>query len=100
MTTYVVTVHDDGTKHWYQNGKCHRMDGAAIEYADGSKEWYQNGQLHRSDGPAIEYTDGTKFWFLEGIVLTEAEWRNKVNPAPCDGKVIEVDGKRYKLVAV
>ena len=26
-----------------------------IEGADGDKEWYQDGKLHREDGPAIEY---------------------------------------------
>ena len=25
-------------------GKCHRLDGPAIEYADGSKSWFINGQ--------------------------------------------------------
>jgi len=100
MTTYTVKVNDDGTKRWYQNDKLHRTDGPAIEYDDGTKRWYQNDKLHRTDGPAVEYADGSKEWFLEGIALTEAEWRNKVSPAPCDGKMVEVDGKRYKLVAV
>ena len=124
MTTYTVKVDDDGDKFWCQNGNLHRTDGPAVEYADGTKEWYQNDKLHRADGPAVEWSNGskhwyqngkrhradgpavecpngTKMWFLEGIELTEAEWRNKVNPAPtCDGKVVEVDGKRYKLVAV
>ena len=100
MTTYTVQVNDAGTKYWYQNNKLHRADGPAIERADGTKLWYHNGKFHRTDGPAVEYTDGTKYWFLNGVELTEAEWRNKVNPTPCDGKVVEVDGKRYKLVAV
>ena len=101
MTTYTVQVNDDGTKRWYQNGNLHRTDGPAEERADGTKQWYQNGNLHRTDGPAVEWADGTKRWYLNGIELTEAEWLKKVNPTPtCDDKVVEVDGKRYKLVAV
>jgi hypothetical protein len=124
MTTYTVTVDADGSKYWYQNGnlhrtdgpavecadgnkrwyqndKRHRTDGPAVEWADGSKFWYQNGKCHRTDGPAAEYANGTKYWYLDGVELTEAEWLKKVNPTPtCDGKVVEVDGKRYKLVAV
>jgi len=33
--------------------------------------------------------------------LTEDEWRAKVQPQPsCDGKVVEIDGKKYKLTEV
>ena len=55
-----------GTKEWYQNGQLHRTDGPAREWADGDKEWWQNGQLHRTDGPAVEYADGTKMWYQNG----------------------------------
>ena len=34
--------------------------------ADGDKKWYLNGKLHREDAPAIEFADGTKEWFLNG----------------------------------
>ena len=27
-------------------------------YLDGYKEWFLNGKLHREDGPAIEYASG------------------------------------------
>lgn len=36
---------EDGSKFWYRNGKLHREDGPAREYADGSKLWYQNGKI-------------------------------------------------------
>ena len=55
-----------GSKHWCVNGKLHREDGPAIEYANGIKEWYVNGLLHRKDGPAIEEKDGTKEWYVNG----------------------------------
>jgi len=44
MIEYTVKVHDNGAKLYYMNGKYHRDDGAAIEYADGKKEWWLNGE--------------------------------------------------------
>jgi hypothetical protein len=64
----------DGTKRWYLNGKLHRTDGPAIEYASGSKEWYLNDRLHRTDGPAIERADGSKEWFLNNRYYTFDQW--------------------------
>jgi len=83
----------DGTKSWYLNGERHREDGPAIEYAGGAKFWYLNGRLHREDGPAIEYADGDKSWFLHGKKVTKQE---VMNPS-CSGKIVEIDGKKYKL---
>ena len=61
----------DGTKFWYKDGKYHREDGPAFEYADGDKFWYFNGTYHRVDGPAIEWSDGYKEWFLNGVQFSE-----------------------------
>jgi hypothetical protein len=66
MIEYTVKVNTYGTKFWYLNGKYHREDGPAIEYASGNKFWYLNGKYHREDGPAVEYADGDKFWYLNG----------------------------------
>jgi len=53
-----------GNKRWYtDDGKLHREDGPAVEWADGGKDWYINGQLHREDGPAEIWEDGSKFWY-------------------------------------
>ena len=87
-----------GTKHWYINGKRHREDGPAIECADGIKAWYINGKRHREDGPAIEGASGDKYWFLNGKYLTEAEFNARTKP--CNGRVVEIDGKKYKLQAL
>lgn len=76
---YTVKVYADGSKSWYQNGKCHREDGPAIEWADGSKYWYQNGKYHREDGPAIEKADGTKYWCLNGKEYTKEEFLKKTS---------------------
>ena len=79
MIEYTVKV-NNGTKSWYLNGKKHREDGPAIEYANGYKAWYLNGELHREDGPAIEYADGDKAWYLNGVRYTEERHYNKLKP--------------------
>ena len=66
----VMTVNTFET-YWFLNGKYHRKNGPAIEYAGGTKVWYLNGERHRENGPAIEYADGTKFWYLNGIPYTD-----------------------------
>ena len=123
MKTYTVTVEYDGTKRWYLNNKVHREDGPAVEYADGTKYWflddilhrtdgpaveyvngnklwYLDGKLHRTDGHAVEYADGTKEWYLNDVQYTEAEWRKQTQKvkSPCVGKVVEIDGVKYKFV--
>ena len=62
--TAECTIYDNGDKSWHLNGKYHRADGPAIEWADGTKYWFLNGEQHRIDGPAIEFADGTKYWLL------------------------------------
>ena len=100
MKTYKVTVDDYGTERWYLNDKRHREDGPAVEYADGDKRWYLNGKFHREDGPAIECANGTKWWYINGKVLTEAEFNARIKQSSCDGRVVEIDGKKYKLQAL
>ena len=121
---YVVRVSPDGTKQWFLNGELHREDGPAVEWPDGSKWWFLNGKLHREGGPAVEWADGSKWWhlhdklhreggpavehsngskrwFLNGKEYSESEWKKEVNKEQtCDGKLIEIDGKRYKLVEI
>jgi len=64
----------NGSKEWYLNGLRHREEGPAIEFADGHKEWHLNGKLHRTDGPAvIDELNGTKYWYLNGEETTEEQ---------------------------
>ena len=88
----------NGTKSWYLNDKLHREGDPAIECANGDKWWYHNDQFHREDGPAVEYANGDKRWFLNGKLLTEAEFNARTKS--CSGKVVEIDGKKYKLQEV
>ena len=90
----------NGSKEWYLDDKLHRTDGPAIEGSDGSKHWFLDDKRHRVDGPAIEYADGGKIWYLDGKELTYSQWKRAVKPKPsCVGKVVEVDGVKYRLVA-
>ena len=76
-----------------------------IEYTvkvwdNGNKSWCLNGKLHREDGPAREYADGTKAWYLNGKKVTEEEHKRRTS------KVIEMTvaeiskaiGKQVKVV--
>ena len=66
----------------------------------GNKFYYSDRAmktLHREDGPAIEGADGYKSWYLNGKLLSEAEF-NASNKPSCAGKVVEIDGKKYKLI--
>ena len=51
---------------YFKEGKLHREDGPAIEYANGDKLCYKEGKRHREHGPAIENADGNKYWYKEG----------------------------------
>ena len=90
--------HSDGSKSWFLNGELHREDGPAVEYSDGYKAWYLNGKYHREDGPVIEWADGSKHWYLNGDKLTEEEFKSRTQT--CAGRVVEIDGLRYKLELV
>ena len=96
MTTYTVNVSADGTKYWYLNNRLHRPDGPAIEHSGGGNEWYFNGKRHRTDGPAHDFI-GNKWWYLNGVKHTEVEFNTKMNS--CEDNIVEIDGKKYKLVS-
>ena len=91
----------DGSKSWWVDGKRHRLDGPAIEWVNGTKEWYVDGKRHRLDGPAVEWSDGYKAWWVDDKKMTKEEFNAYIKPKPtCEGKVVEVDGVKYRLVKV
>jgi hypothetical protein len=67
-----------------------------MEFANGDKWWYLNDKRHREGGPAVELANGDKEWYLNDKELTEAEFNARTKPS-CEGKVVEIDGKKYKL---
>jgi hypothetical protein len=100
MIEYTVRVYDKGTREWYLNGKLHREDGPAIEYANGTREWFLNDKLHREDGPAIECVDGSRYWWLNGAEYTEEEF-NKNTAKVKELTVAEIEsllGYQIKVV--
>jgi hypothetical protein len=100
MIEYTVKVSADGYKSWLLNGKRHREDGPAREWADGSKEWWLNGKRHREDGPATEWADGSKGWSLNGNYMTEEEHKAAMNPAVemTMEEICKVLGKNVKVI--
>ena len=101
MKPQYIRIDEDGNKFYYSNKKMttrHREDGPAVEWTDRSKAWYLNGKQHREDGPAVEVANGNKYWFINGKYLTESEFNARNKPS-CEGKVVEIDGKKYKLVS-
>ena len=92
---YQVRVFPNGDIHWYMGPDRHREGGPAIECANGDKIYYQYNLLHREEGPAIIYALGRKCWYIRGKHLTEEEFNSRNQN--CDGKVVEIDGKKYKL---
>ena len=99
MKTYKVTVDNEKTIEWYnEQGQLHNEHGPAVEWVSGYKFWFLNGKCHRENGPAYEGADGTKFWYLNGKYLTEEQFNARTKKqSSCDGRVVEIDGKKYKL---
>lgn len=63
-------IYAKGSQEWFnEQGQRDRIERPAYEN-DRRKEWYQNGRLHRIDGPAIEYADGRKEYWFQGRKLT------------------------------
>ena len=101
--TYEVKVYDNGKIEWQLDGKYHREDGPAIIRPDGTKYWCKNGEYHREDGPAVIWPDGIKEWYLNGERYTEKEFNAEMqrrNSPSCDGKIVEIEGKKYRLQEV
>ena len=89
----------NGDKYWYINGQRHRDNGPAVEYANGDKSWWINGKYHRENGPAIEFANGDKEWWVNGKNYSEQSFNNyiKKQNKPCLGKKVIVDGIEYEL---
>jgi hypothetical protein len=70
-----------------------------VKVTDSKTEWFNlNGDLHREDGPAEEWANGDKYWYINGKRLTEAEFNQRTQS--CNNKIVEIDGKKYKLTQI
>ena len=78
---------------WKLNGKLHREDGPAIEWASGATEWWKHGKLHREDGPARTWPDGSVNYFMFG------ERHREDGPAVVIPNILQewwVNGKKHR----
>ena len=48
-----------------------------VKVINGDRYWYVNGKRHREDGPACEYANGTRVWYLNGESYTEQDFLKK-----------------------
>ena len=83
----------DGNLHEYDsNGKLiHRKS------SDGYETWYE----YDSNGKLIHFknSNGYETWYdSKGNRITKKEF-DELNSS-CDGKIIEVDGKKYRLTLI
>lgn len=79
MEKYEVEVDDDGAVRFYKPGTTDR---------------------HRLDGPAVVYADGSKYWYVDGVRLTESQFKKKTAPVK-ELTVAEIEkllGHRVKIV--
>jgi len=87
----------NGSKEWYIDGKRHREDGPAVELPD-IDQWFINGIRHREDGPAVVYKNGNTNmpqWYINGVAMSEEQFKNR---NVLKDKIVEIEGKKYKLV--
>jgi len=71
-------IHSDGSKYWDLNGKFHREDGPAVEYAGGDKEWYLNDK-------AVHPEKLVDLWLSRGIFC----WYDETNDCLNFGEINE-----------
>ena len=61
-------------------------------------EWYLNGKRHREDGPAREYASGTKVWYLNGKKLSEEEFNARNTKELTVAQIEKLLGHTVKVV--
>jgi len=47
-----------------------------------------------------EYSIGYKEWYLNDKEYTEADFKKEISKSPCEGKIVEIDGKKYTLTSL
>ena len=69
---------------------------------EGIKQWWLNGKLHREDGPAIEWANGDKYWLLNGKYYAEEEYKEEISKRKnsIHEKLVKIHGKDYKLIEI
>jgi hypothetical protein len=89
---YVISINGGKIMSEYIEYKVH-------VYADGETYWYFKDKLHNEAGPAVTCANGHKVWCLDGVMHTESGHKEEMKRRnnTCNGKVVTIDGKQYKL---
>lgn len=78
-----------------KEGKLHRVDGPAVEFAIGTKRWHHNGILHRVGGPAVEWSDGSVEWYLNARYFSsQEEWFNALSKEDQVNYLFKMEGSK------
>ena len=112
----IIYYYDNGqilSEHYFLNGKHHREDGHTIiyYYQNGKIErefYYLNDKRHRENGPAyIHYHKNGKIdyeeYYLNNKNCYKQDLDRKINKktiTSCEGKIVEIDGRKYKLTTI
>ena len=98
------------SEEYHINGNLHNPNGPAIRYwyKDGQLQYESyrlNGKIHNPNGPAYRewYENGqlaSEEYWLNGEKLTKEQFEKRKNSCDCEGKVIEIEGKKYELKLV
>ena len=89
-------------EEWCLNGQYNREDGPALRVWNDEgvlieEIWHRHNDRHREDGPAL------REWNDEGQLIFEEWWVDGKlvdKPSGCDGKVVTIEGKQYRLEPV
>ena len=79
------------------------MSKSTVQVSDfGNKFWWLDGKLHREDGPAVEYADGGREWWFHGEKVTEEQHRRWVRTtrmydAPKAGGAVLLRGQAERI---
>lgn len=88
MIEYTVKVWTNGETVWSHNNAIHREDGPAVIRYGGKKEWWLNNYKYSSEDS----------W---NVAVAMSKNANETKPKdPHDGKLVFVDGVKYKLELV
>jgi antitoxin component YwqK of YwqJK toxin-antitoxin module len=106
-----IHYYEDGNikeKEYWNDDKLHNENGpASIHYYEDGKikqeEYFVNDMLSNKEGPAVVYYNksGQPFeeqYWIEGVEYTKEQFENFNKPQ--EEKVVEIEGKKYKLVEI
>lgn len=69
-----AVIEANGSKHWYQNGLCHRdNDKPAVITSNNTQKWFKFDKLHREHLSAVIYPNGSKEFWINGKHIPQQE---------------------------